>query len=734
MTGLHERSRCLALQMTKSNTPLRHLHHGVAVLAICAVAGCQPQARTNIFVDPDRELQADTTVSSRASEPQFQRLNTVEVPRTSSRLQNKVSGTVDPGSRTRIDIPERLKPLVVSDGDITLNFKEASINKVVGNVLGDLLGANFVVDPRVNGTVTLETNEPISEDAALDLLEEILAMNGASLRLARNTYFIEPQSGEPVQVEGTIRVARLDHVSASNIVAAVGPFLTPELTVSALEAHDAVLVSGPPGSSTRIFDLIDALDIDVFADVTLALFPLNRANAEDVVPEIEFAFRDAGPELRLFAIERMNAILVASENSRLVERVRRWIANLDYAKDQPKRQVFVYDVSNRRAEDLAETLQAAFSDDDAPARQPRAEGAIAPAFTPVETTSGDSEGDEPPPPRSQRPNPAQRSSEGGLQTIGNARITADVGTNTLVIRALPDEYQAILSALRLLDRPPLQVQLETTIAEVTLNDDLRFGVNWFLRKGDLSISLSSTAAAAALPTFPGANLLIESKNFDVVLSALDSVSDVEVISSPTLTMRDNETARLQVGDEVPIVTQTLVSADNATTIANSVEFRNTGIILEVTPRINASGVVALDIKQEVSDVVETTTSGIDSPTVQQRSFESSVVVRDGEALALGGMIRRSTARSEDGLPLLSDVPVLGNAFKTTENSERRTELIVLIRPRVIYDYTDAREAAQELRSKLRGLRDRTPQSLFEADRAPPQPERTLSLERLIEGF
>jgi general secretion pathway protein D len=260
-----------------------------------------------------------------------------------------------------------------------------------------------------------------------------------------------------------------------------------------------------------------------------------------------------------------------------------------------------------------------------------------------------------------------------------------------------------------LDVIPNQVLLEATIAEVTLDDELSYGLQWFFRSGDMKFKFTDIADAAGKgivgSIFPGFSYLFSGGDARVALNAISSLTDVKVISSPTIMVLDNKTATLQVGDEVPVVTQSAVSVnDPDAPIVNSVNFRNTGVILKVTPRVNESGVVLLDIEQEVSDVVRTTSSGIDSPTIRQRRIQTTVAVHSGESLALGGLIREADARNRSGVPFISRVPVIGNLFKSKTDTRDRTELLVLITPRVVRNQGEARAVTDELRSRLRSLK------------------------------
>lgn len=295
--------------------------------------------------------------------------------------------------------------------------------------------------------------------------------------------------------------------------------------------------------------------------------------------------------------------------------------------------------------------------------------------------------------------------DGALNGHEEIRIIADDTNNSLVILATGGQYRDIEAALRQLDTTPLQVMIEATIAEVRLKDQLKYGVKWFFDEGNTSVTLSDLPSGAVNSTFPGFSVLFSSSDkVRVVLDALDQVTDLNVISSPQLLVLDNRTAELQVGDQVPVATQSSVSSINPDApIVNSISFRDTGVLLRVTPRVNASGLVNLEIEQEVSDVAETTTSGIDSPTIQQRRIKSWVAVQSGETVALGGLIRKKRSNSTEGLPLLSRIPILGALFGTHENDKERTELLVLMTPRVIRNAQEARDITTELRRRIKSL-------------------------------
>ncbi|MGF3025968.1 type II secretion system secretin GspD [Methylobacterium aquaticum] len=296
-------------------------------------------------------------------------------------------------------------------------------------------------------------------------------------------------------------------------------------------------------------------------------------------------------------------------------------------------------------------------------------------------------------------------------------IVADDANNSLVISATRNQYDKILRILGRLDAMPTQVLLETVIAEVTLNDNLAFGVQWFLKHRGDRFNLASTETdkaavtsgtagliTAAMRGVPGFNYLLAGTDFNVVLNALQGVTRVNVISSPNITVLDNRTAKLQVGDQVPIIKQSGQSALTAgAPILNQIEMKDTGVILSVTPRVNKNGLVVLDINQEVSDVVPTTTSTIDSPTIRQRRVATSVAVRDGHSLAIGGMVQEKAQITNENMPVLSDLPLIGPAFRNRVDQRIRTELLVFIRPRVIRGTAEADRIADDFRQQFRTM-------------------------------
>ena len=631
-------------------------------------------------------------------------------------------------------------------GEVTLNVVDADVREVVRMVLQDALGANYVIDPGVQGTITVQTSEPVPASDLVPILDAVLRVNGAALVRAGDLFKVVPveaaiSSGprpaiRPRPEAGApgfgIQVVPLQFATAAEVAELLAPFAPPGGALQVDPDRNLLLLAGSPDELNTLSELVAMFDVDWLAGMSFGLFPLKQAAPTDLVAELEQVFGgpEAGPlagVVRFVPIERLNAVLAISAQPGYLDRVRTWIERLDRTGNGGEEGVYVYPVQNGRAADLAAVLSEIF---DIRTATVGPSDLLAPGLEAGEISStgfelgrGDIEdqdqGDEEPPVgrRPVRPGLGRAPgmefapARGGLQE-GEIRVIADDTTNSLVIRATARDYRKIQEALRQLDIMRLQVLIEATIAEVALEGQLRFGVEWFFRFGDFSATFSRLSAAAVPGPFPGAvtgqlpgfSALLANADVRVILNALEQVTDVNVISSPQLLVLDNQTARLQVGDQVPIATQSAVSiTDPDAPVVNSIEQRDTGVILSVTPRVNASGLVFMEIEEETSDVVPTTTSNIDSPTIRQRRVSSTVAVQSGETVVLGGLIQDDIEEAQTGIPVLHRLPIVGPLFGVTDNRNRRTELLVVITPRVIRNPDQARAVTEELRQRLRGL-------------------------------
>lgn len=687
-----------------------------------------------------RKSESDYLKNARAAVPSEQ--SSDEVKGTGNFIEKKV---LPPRRRTGQE-----------GGSVTLNFVDADIRDVIKTVLGGTLGQNFAVDPKVKGTITLQTSKPIPRSAVLSTLEGALRLNGLTLVRSASLYRVMPSksaargasrpriagmAGSAGEAYG-VEILPLEFAAASEMTKIIEPLVPSGAVIRTDSTRNLLIVGGTKHERETIADIVSIFDVDWLSGMSFALVPLKFAQPAQAITDLERVFgTEKGGSLeglvRFFPVDRRQSILVISANAGYIERARGWIKRLDVGGEDEKR-LYVYTVENARAVELASILSQVFSDKavsvpsssvapgqrqaNLTTRESRFNNSssnqntvTANAFGPplsaaqaspkssaprIPTTTGRRAT----PPSTGNTTARQTSSaavEGRLPQELTARIIPDDVNNALVIMARPAVWRMIQEALRKLDVVPLQVMIEATIAEVTLNDDLRYGVQSFFSRGSSTFTLSNAASSAIGSTFPGFSYVYDQGNIRAILDALDSVTDVRVVSSPQVLVLDNRTAELQVGDQVPVSTQQSVSnTDPDAPTVNSVEFRDTGVVLRVTPRVNASGVVNLEIDQEESSAVSTTTSGIDSPTIQQRRLRSTVVVNSGETVALGGLIRDTQTDSVSGIPLLSSIPILGKLFSSTVETGRRTELLVLITPRVIRNQEEARAVTRDLRNTL----------------------------------
>ncbi len=630
------------------------------------------------------------------------------------------TGTVEMRGSGRFVTEPSSRIATQDDGDegVSLNFRNADLEDVVESIIGKILNENYIIDPAVSGQVTLQTSRPIPRATLLETLDNALRVNGATLIRRADLYEVRPVSAHanghlsPVTVgrqsdgglgHGT-HIVPLRHVGARALKEAIMPLVPQGAAIEADPARNILLVTGGAPERAKIIDLVNSFDVDWMAGMSFALVPLQAASADAITQELSSVFQNTEDGLsadmvRFIALERLNAVLVMAKSPSYLDKVNRWIATFDRGSQDDGRRVYIYPVEHGRASDLALMLGGIFDAQQQTLDSP----GTAPGANTVNVSAGGAggaEGGEGTGILRRVSAPEARSTK---LVISNdrMRIVADDEQNTLAILARPADYTLLVSSLRQLDKTPVQVLIEATIAEVALNDELRFGLQWFFESGDFQGLLTTSRLGDVSQVFPGFNLLFQGSNARVILDALDSISDVEVVSSPQVVVLNNQPAVLSVGDQVPIVTRSSVSVqDPDAPLVNSLEYRDTGVILEVRPRVNSSDLVVLHVLQEVSDVVQTTTSGIDSPTIQQRIVESHVAVKSGQTIALGGLIRESMDDSRTGLPMLARIPVLGALFGSTTKRRERTELLVLITPHVLKTSTDIDAATNELKDRL----------------------------------
>lgn len=645
-------------------------------------------------------------------------------------------------------------------GGVRLNFDGASLREVVDVVLGEILGASYTIDPAVSGDVILSSTAPLSQADMLTVLETILQMHGATLVDLGGTYAVmagAPSVGAaqfttvggeqaPPLIIGTgVTVVPLRYVSAAAASQFIQPLLSLPEQIRIDDARNLLLFVGNAAERQNVVRTLGEIDVDWMAGRSVGIFPLSTATPEAVIAELDGLFTPFGgfdissSGVRFLPMDRLNAVLaIASQPEQLVD-IERWVQRLDRGSGSSV-QFFVYQLQNTPAASMAELLNATFADAAAGDLVPASAGlsgefGSVPSQAGLET--GDFLGDTAPlpfdAPFADLPQSERR------DILSSVKVVANELNNSLVVRATPQAYALIEQTIRRLDTAPLQVLIEATIAEVVLNDQLRYGVQYFFQAGSFRAGFNTTTDGGAsgavnpnlldpLALVPGFNFVYSGASSNITIDALSRVTDVQVLSSPSLVVQDNSEAVLTVGDEVPLVTRTSQGVENPDSpIVANIEYRETGVILEVKPRINTNNIVSLQISQEVSRVQPVGEDQFGNPTIAQRRITSSVNVTSGQTVVLGGLIQDDTIRNNSSVPGLGDLPVVGKLFGSTNDVSQRTELIVFITPRVIRNADDARVISEELRDRMRAAQppaDAAGEPLTPAGAPPPVPNTT----------
>lgn len=629
--------------------------------------------------------------------------------------------------------------------EASLNFEALDVREVAKVILGDYLKESYTVHPAVTGTVTFRTIKPIAMKDLLPTLEMLLRQNGAAVVREENIYKILPvgavRGSVSPQLGGTnlplplgfgVIVVPLKYIGATEMVKLLEPFAA-ENTVRIDPIRNLVVLAGNQRELKHLVETIEMFDVDWLAGYSLGIFPIKSSDVKSLVADIDKVFGAGAASplagiVRVIPIERMNALVVVTTQPRYLEMAKTWIDRIDQlGSTSGGSRFFVYQVRNGKAENLAQLVGDLFSTRRTTTTAP----SLAPGSRPTEIRSAPF-GQTAPPGQTTtttlQASPAAAAafqipgSVSGGTTTSEVRVIADKDTNSLLILATPGDYEVITNALRQLDVVRRQVLVEVLLAEVTLSDELRFGIDWFIRtRNNTSGQLNfgglppngrvlgpNNAVPFGIP--PGGLQLINLTGGEVraVLNTFGTEGKTRILASPQIMVLDNEKAEIKVGDRISVQTQAQTGVSTGNGVLNSFQYLETGILLAVTPRINSGGMVTLEINQEVSQPVAPTVSGNPNPDVSTRNAKTSVVVANGESIVLGGLIRETSLRDSSGLPLISKIPVLGALFGRQGIERNRTELILMVTPKIVSDPYQARDVTEELKRKLPALEKMLP--------------------------
>ena len=587
----------------------------------------------------------------------------------------------------------------------TFAFQDAPIGQAAQEILGGALGLTYTVDPEVTGKISFRIDKTLTRAQLLEAFEAVLAANGVVLVRDGESLTLTPRAkakqaaGLHVSVEGNVGggyqvvAVALNFATPSEVAKALESMGRTDLVVYTDDKLGLILLGGTERELEAARQALKVLDQSGFQSSRIRWFELTQAPAATVADELKQVFEasNAGG-VSVVALKRLNGILAFARTPEALDQLSAWIAKLDVPSKQEAPSLWVYRPLNLPADALANTLNSVLGTGENRASEPPAEAASKAAGATADAKPAA-------PAKIADPQPAAAVVSGE----GAVRIGVSRESNTLIIVAPASRWLQIKQILDEVDRTPQQILIEASILEVTLTNDLEFGVDWKTvgANGKLNVANVSNTAGAVAPIFPGFSVTYLSNNLQAAVTALRSMTEVEVVSAPKLVALDNHTAKLSIGDQVPVTVQSAQSTTSANApIISSTQYQDTGVILNVTPRIAGDDQIVLDIDQEVSTVAKTTSSGIDSPTIQQRRLQSTLILQDGEAAALGGLISDNRTRSNSGIPLISQIPLLGAAFRTTGRDHERTELIVLITAKIMKDTVSRGRVMHDLEADM----------------------------------
>jgi general secretion pathway protein D len=750
----------------------------IVVLTAALLAGCAPNTRPDNHAI-EREAIAGTHAPPPppTTETQIEPLvqsspQATTTLGTGSFINEQAARAAPPGSGRR-----------GGNGQIVFNFENQPIQAAVKAILGDVLHANYVISPGVQGTVTFSTSQPITRQEVLPVLEMLLSWTNNALVEQGGRYVVMPakQAAAGNLVPGlgaappgsgyAARLFPLHYVSADAMQKLLKPFAPSDAFLLVDPQRNILVMAGTPEQLANYQRTIRTFDVDWLRGMSVAVVPLQHVEAGTLMPQLDqmFGAKSNSPlagMARFIPLEHSNSVVVITSQPAYVDEVREFIAKID-AGAGGSNGLYVYDVKNIKASDLAEHLNALYNG--TPSGGPaNAGGQVAPGFSPLEQGSnglggtsgiansgfgglnGDNGGNTGGKNYAPTDDSGMGSDNGGLggnlegglparrgngnngTNQGTASYTTESGVhlaavdenNQLLVRARPSQWQEMLPVIQRLDQVPLQVQIETRVLEVDLTGQFSLGVQYYL-EGLIGTQPGSppgtnesfhrhqgAAGLGGVQYNPVSDALFYSfagKDLQFALRGLEESGNTKILSEPSTVVLNNHETTIKVGDKIPVVQTYLapglgtISGTSTTNVnVGSVQYIDTGVLLDVTPRVNPGGLVYLNIQQVVSK--PTTQDQFGNFTIANRALATEVAVQSGQTVLLGGLIQQSDVDANNGVPFLNRIPVLGRLFGTTTRNHDRKELIVLITPRVIGNAEQAREITDEYQTKFESLK------------------------------
>lgn len=700
----------MRVQSKTSPGPLRLLPLAM-MLASCAGL---TESRSGGGQDAEQEQAQPAAQTAPEVEAEPRQREIAVLPAASSAAQLELIEEINrDGARPAGGPPIDIAPQPI-DGDadevVELNYEQTDLRLVLEE-LAEALDISLVIDPGINRTVSLRTaqDRPLSRDDIWPLMRLLTRDAGVVINRVGNVYnvrqvstpatteFVTPEGLDQSSAARIMQVTPLVYVSAEAAIEVIRPLLQSEGDVRQFTINNTLAISAGPEELERINQLLLLVDADPFLNQGIRVYPLENANALEVaeeLAEILLLIEGENPSYQVRGIGRINALLVTAPATRGFDEVSRWVAILDAESQEQVEQLFMYRVKNLPALELANTLGQVFEEEDEPlppSLQPQDEG-LAAIERQVNLNLVDNAEDA----AGEAASVALITSEAAAPADGGppaavsanlqVRIVADEATNSLLIRASARDYRQLLTTISQLDVAPLQVMVNAVIAQITLNDETRFGVDWSRVAEDAELMpIENTAQTTFTPVLNGLmftrSFLDGAARVEATLEAIAQNNEVRLLARPSLMVSNNQEGEIQIGAEVPIEAGQSIGVSGIAT--TNIQYRPTGIELYITPQINEDGVVTLTIRQVLSSVDSAAAGVNNNPVFNNQEISTTVVVNNGENVVLGGLIQDDEENLNRGVPLLNRVPVVGGLFSYQRLSVERRELFIVLRPEIV---------------------------------------------------
>jgi general secretion pathway protein D len=708
-----------------SRIPSGLLRSLLIVLAVILVAGgcshrgqtMRPESTGKTIKSASEPSPESDRVIATTSSPSRQGIQDIEIYEGSGVFLNE-------------EAAQRRPDVVAEDGEIVLNFEGESIQSVVHTILGEVLQETFIIGPGVGGEVTFSTSRPVSREQLMPILELLLQWNGATLVFTEGRYHVlpvadaipghlVPQLGPAELARGyEVRAVPLEYISAEEMNKILEPYVRDGAIVQVDQFRSMIFLAGTREQLMNYLRTVAIFDVDWLEGMSVGIYPLRTVDVDSIIGELEGIFGSSGDTpmagmFRFVPLERLASIMVITSQEEYLDKAAEWIEILDRGAAGSGKQLYVYRVKNLEAPTLAGYLTELFGGENTGrSRDTGAQGTLAPGLEPVQVGTIEEFNE------SRLGMQDQSDSGTGAQILnleqGDIRITSVTETNSLLIQATQAQYSSILAAIKRIDIEPLQVLIESQVLDVELSEELQFGVNWFLTNNpDLIPPGSGNPAGRYIDSAAFGSGSAESGGFNFLstisspltdsgafvratIAALDEVTDVRSLAAPSLLVRNNATATITVGTQVPVQSSAISTGNQ--NVVSSAQYVSTGITLTVTPRINPGGLVYMDISQDVSRPgardPDISTSG--NPPINNKTVTSQVAVQSGQTVFLGGLISEQTSLGRSGVPFLSRVPFIGSLFGSKTKANTRSETLVMITPTVVESAVDLKEISEDM--------------------------------------